>query len=70
VLYCTDLLQVARLQSSRGEAKPVVWRWQARFVAEGVTGLTGDKTRTPGTPPLPAATVQRVAFRRRNQLPL
>ena len=43
-----------------GKAKPVVWRWQARFMAEGVEGLTRDKTRKPGKPPLPAATVQRV----------
>lgn len=28
-----------------GKAKPVVWRWQARFMAEGVAGLTRDKTR-------------------------
>src|SRR6202171_1092269 len=43
-----------------GKAKPVVWRWQARFMAEGVDGLMRDKTRKPGKPPLPAATVQRV----------
>ena len=29
-------------------------------MAEGVEGLTRDKTRKPGKPPLPAATVQRV----------
>jgi len=28
--------------------------------AEGVAGLTRDKTRKPGKPPLPPATVQRV----------
>jgi hypothetical protein len=43
-----------------GKAKPVVWRWQARFMVEGVAGLTRDKTRKPGKPPLPAGTVQRV----------
>jgi transposase len=43
-----------------GKAKPVVWRWQARFMAEGVDGLARDKTRKPGKPPLPAGTVQRV----------
>jgi hypothetical protein len=43
-----------------GKAKPVVWRWQERFMREGVAGLTRDKTRKPGKPPLPAATVQRV----------
>ena len=29
-------------------------------MAEGVAGLTRDKTRKPGKPPLPAATVQKV----------
>src|SRR5262249_52566741 len=43
-----------------GKAKPVVWRWQQRFMAEGVDGLLRDKTRKPGKPPLPAATVQKV----------
>jgi hypothetical protein len=42
------------------KSKPVVWRWQARFMAEGIEGLTRDKTRKPGKPPLPTRTVQRV----------
>jgi hypothetical protein len=42
------------------QAKPVVWRWQARFMAEGVAGLTRDKLRKPGKPPLPVVTVRRV----------
>ena len=40
--------------------KPVVWRWQERFMREGIDGLLRDKTRKPGKKPLPAATVQRV----------
>src|SRR3954453_7542756 len=43
-----------------GVSKPCVWRWQARFMAEGLYGLLRDKTRPPGTPPLPRATVERV----------
>jgi transposase len=43
-----------------GVAKPCVWRWQARFMAEGLDGLLRDKTRPPGTPPLPRAIVERV----------
>ncbi|HEX2594316.1 MAG TPA: IS630 family transposase [Rhizomicrobium sp.] len=43
-----------------GKSKPVVWRWQARFMAEGVEGLTRDKTRTPGKRPLSTDIVQRV----------
>src|SRR4029450_3920482 len=42
-----------------GVSKPCVWRWQERFMAEGVDGLLRDKTRPPGTPPLPAAPVER-----------
>jgi hypothetical protein len=43
-----------------GKAKPVVWRWQARFMAEGVDELLRDRTRRPGKPPLPTTTVQKV----------
>ena len=43
-----------------GKAKPVVWTWQARFMAEGVAGLLRDKTRKPGKPPLASETVQPV----------
>src|SRR3977135_4222883 len=43
-----------------GKSKPVVWTWQAGFMAEGVEGLLRDKTRKPGKPPLPPNTVQRV----------
>ena len=42
-----------------GKSKPVVWRWQAQFMAEGVDGLTRDR-RKPGKQPLPATVVQRV----------
>jgi hypothetical protein len=27
-----------------GVSKPCVWRWQERFMAEGVDGLLRDKT--------------------------
>jgi hypothetical protein len=30
---------------SAGKLKPVVWTWQARFMAEGVEGLLRDKAR-------------------------
>ena len=43
-----------------GKGKTVVWRWQERFMHEGVAGLTRDKTRPSRIPPLPAATVDRV----------
>src|SRR5262249_12447370 len=40
-----------------GLSKPVVWRWQERFMREGVDGLLRDKTRPSGKKPLPAETV-------------
>src|SRR5215475_15456551 len=43
-----------------GKAKPVVWRWQERFMQEGVAGLIRDKTRPPRLARLPAETVDRV----------
>jgi hypothetical protein len=46
----------AEIMRRSGKARPVVWRWQARFMAEGVVGPTRDKARKPGKPPLPVAT--------------
>ena len=43
-----------------GLSKPVVWRWQERFMHDGVDGLLRDRTRKPGKPPVPAETVRRV----------
>jgi transposase len=43
-----------------GKGKTVVWRWQERFMHEGVEGLTRDKTRPSRIPPLPPETVDRV----------
>ena len=60
ILATADGCRTSEIMRRSGKAKPVVWRWQARFMAEGVEGLTRDKTRKPGKPPLPAATVQRV----------
>ena len=41
-------------------SKPVVWRWQERFMHEGVDGLLRDKTRRPGKAPLAAEVVAHV----------
>src|SRR3984893_18476768 len=37
-----------------GKSKPVVWTWQALFMAEGVEGLLRDKTRKPWQAPAAA----------------
>src|SRR6187402_1734908 len=60
ILATADGCGTAEIMRRSGKSKPVVWRWQARFMSEGVAGLTRDKTRKPGKPPLPAATVQKV----------
>jgi transposase len=43
-----------------GKGKTVVWRWQERFMREGVEGLTRDKTRPSRIPALAPETVDRV----------
>src|SRR6516165_11059670 len=43
-----------------GVSKPCVWRWQERFMREGVAGLLREKTRKPGMPPSPPALIERV----------
>src|SRR6267154_2523174 len=48
------------IQRQTGKAKPTIWRWQARFMAEGVDGLLHDATRPAGKPPLPPAVIERV----------
>jgi hypothetical protein len=44
-IHSGDSCGTAEIMRQSGNAKPVVWRWQARFMAEGVAGLTRDKTR-------------------------
>src|SRR5580704_8353591 len=60
ILATADGCGTAEIMRRSGKSKPVVWRWQARFMAQGVEGLTRDKTRKPGKKPLPAATVLNV----------
>src|ERR1700747_2572604 len=60
ILATADGCGTAEIMRRSGKSKPVVWRWQARFMTEGIAGLTRDKTRKPGKQPLSAATVRRV----------
>lgn len=43
-----------------GKSKTCVWRWQERFMQEGVDGLLRDKTRPPGTAPIDAERVNKI----------
>jgi hypothetical protein len=51
ILATADDCGTSEIMRRSGKSKPVVWTWQARFMAESVAGLTRDKTRKPGKPP-------------------
>src|SRR6202035_213793 len=48
------------IQRQTGKGKPTIWRWQARFMAEGVDGLLHEATRPAGKAPLAAAVIELV----------
>src|SRR5271156_841325 len=50
----------AKIMRETGVAKTVVWRWQERFMQEGVDGLLRDKTRPSRIPPLAPEIAERV----------
>jgi len=59
VLLSADGVGTMAIQRRTGKGKPTIWRWQARFMAEGVDGLLHDATRPGRKKPLPAATIER-----------
>jgi transposase len=52
VLASADGLGTAAIMSRAGVSKTAVWRWQERFMLEGVAGLLRDKTRPARVPRL------------------
>ena len=52
ILLTAQGLGTQAIMVATGKSKPCVWRWQERFMAEGVNGLLRDKTRPPGIAPL------------------
>src|SRR3978361_1610644 len=67
ILATAEGCGTAEIMRRSGKSKPVVWRWQARFLAGGGEGggaenrpKAGEKTAKPGKQPLPTGTVQRV----------
>ena len=54
VLATADGLGTTAIMARTGKSKPCVWRWQERYVDEGVEGLLRDKTRPGRKPPLAA----------------
>src|SRR5712691_2895379 len=60
ILLSDDGMGTVAIMRAVGKDKRAVWRWQERFMQEGVAGLTRDKTRPSRIPALPAETVDRV----------
>jgi hypothetical protein len=60
VLATTDGLGTAAILRTAGVSKTAVWRWQARFMEEGLDGLLRDKTRPARVPRLPDEVAERI----------
>src|SRR5258708_27972551 len=58
VLLSADGLGTMAIQRQTGKGKPTIWRWQARFMAEGVDGVLHEATRPAGKPALPPAPIE------------
>src|ERR1700740_2456415 len=55
VLLTAEGLGTNGVMRQTGKSKVTVWRWQERFMAQGVDGLLRDKTRPARIAALPAA---------------
>ena len=64
VLLSGDGVGTTEITRRTGKSKTCVWRWQDRFMEEGVDGLLRDKTRPPRIPPLGPEVADRVVARR------
>src|SRR6516164_2015432 len=52
-----------------GKSKPTVWRWQQRFVAQGIAGLERDATRPGRKPPLAPVVIAQVVGKTLHERP-
>jgi transposase len=60
VLATAEGLGTMEIMRSAGVSKTAVWRWQKRFMEEGVAGLLRDKTRPSRVPKLADEVAERV----------
>jgi transposase len=60
IVASDDGLGTNAIMAVTGKSKTCVWRWQERFMQEGVDGLLYDKTRPPGTPPIAPHRVEEI----------
>src|SRR5215469_9342934 len=63
VLLTADGCGTAEIMRRTATSKTAVWRWQERYMTDGVAGLLRDKTRPSRIPPLGMAIEQRVVTR-------
>lgn len=63
VLLSADGVGTNEIMRRTGTSKTCVWRWQERFMQEGVEGLLRDRTRPSRIPPLAAEVAERVVAR-------
>ena len=69
VLATSEGLGTEAIMRRTGKSKTCVWRWQERFMQEGVAGLLRDKTRPSRIKRLPQETVARVVALTQNPAP-
>ena len=60
VLLSGEGLGTSAIMAATGKSQTCVWRWQERFMHEGVDGLLSDRTRPPGIAPIPAERVAEI----------
>lgn len=53
ILATADGCGTNEIMRRASTSKPTVWRWQERYLDEGVDGLKRDRTRPSRVPPLP-----------------
>ena len=63
VLLSAEGVGTSEIMRRTGTSKTCVWRWQERFMQEGVDGLLRDKTRPSRIKPLEPALIERVVSR-------
>jgi transposase len=69
VLLSADGVGTSEIICRTDTSKTCVWRWQERFMQEGVGGLLRDKTRPSRIPPLTPEVIAWVATRTREAPP-
>ena len=60
IILSADNVGTHEIMRRTGKSKTCVWRWQERFMEEGVDGLLRDKTRPSRIPPLGSEVAERV----------